>query len=221
MGLVDSLEDRIIVALRRIMRAVDLHSRWLVERYGLTGPQLITLQRAAQHDGASAGELARHVNLSHPTLTGILDRLEKRGLVTRVPTESDRRRVSVRVTPRGREVLSSAPPPLQERFRNELAKQEEWVQTSMLSTLQRIARMMDADTLDVSPILETGDLGRDIEPPADGGASAAGPPRRRRTTTQAADSRGPSVHAGTSEHAGRAGTMARKRRPVGRTGEEQ
>ncbi len=164
----ESFEDRIIVALRRIMRAIDLHSRRLMERHGLTGPQLVTLQNAARHDGTSPGDLARLVNLSPPTVTGILDRLEKQGYVTRRPSDADGRRVSVHVTARGHEVLSSAPSPLQERFRAELAKQEEWEQTLMLSTLQRIGRMMDAEAIEASPILEAGDLG--VAPAAPPGA---------------------------------------------------
>ena len=41
-----SLEHRIVVALRQIMRAVDLHSHQLMDAIGLTGPQLVTLQEA-------------------------------------------------------------------------------------------------------------------------------------------------------------------------------
>jgi DNA-binding MarR family transcriptional regulator len=151
-----AIEDRVIAALRRIVRAIDLHSRHLVERFSITGPQLIALQELARLEKAPVGVLARNVHVSHPTMTGIVDRLENRGLVVRLRDETDRRRVSVSVTDEGHAVLDQAPSPLQENFREELAKLDDWEQTMLLSSLQRIAAMMDAEQLEASPVLTTG-----------------------------------------------------------------
>ena len=145
-------------AIRRIMRAVDLHSRRLAEEHGLTGPQLATLQAAARLGESSTGALARAVHLSGPTVTGILDRLAKRGLVDRTRNGQDRRSVTVRLTGDGEDVLAVAPSLLQDRFRQELVRLEEWEQTTILATLQRIAAMMDAESLDASPLLVPGPL---------------------------------------------------------------
>lgn len=152
-----SIEDRIVAAIRRIMRAVDLHSRHLAEEHGLTGPQLATLQAASRlGEASSTGVIARAVHLSGPTVTGILDRLVKRGLVERVRNGQDRRSITTKITTRGEELLSAAPSLLQDRFRAELARLEEWEQTMILATLQRIAAMMDAESLDASPLLVPG-----------------------------------------------------------------
>jgi DNA-binding MarR family transcriptional regulator len=154
-----STEDQIVAAIRRIMRAVDLHSRHLAEEYGLTGPQLATLKAAARlGEASSAGALARAVHLSGPTVTGILDRLAKRGLVERTRNGQDRRSVTITITQRGEGVLATAPSLLQDRFRGELARVEEWEQTMILAMLQRIAAMMDAESLDASPVLVPGPL---------------------------------------------------------------
>ncbi len=158
MGTPLSMENQIVAAIRRIMRAVDLHSRRLAEEHGLTGPQLATLQAAANLGESSTGVLARAVHLSGPTVTGILDRLTKRGLVNRTRNGQDRRSVTVRLTPTGEEVLASAPSLLQDRFRHELVSLEEWEQTAILATLQHIAAMMDAESLDASPLLVPGPL---------------------------------------------------------------
>ena len=147
------LEDLIVAAIRRLMRAVDLHSRRLVDEYGLTGPQLATLQEAAKAGPLAASSLARAVHLSSATMTGILTRLEKRGFVERTRGESDRRTVMVSITDIGREVLSRAPSLLQDRFRHELSSLETWEQMMMLANLQRIASMMDAEALDAAPHL--------------------------------------------------------------------
>ncbi|MFQ5472820.1 MAG: MarR family winged helix-turn-helix transcriptional regulator [Dehalococcoidia bacterium] len=151
-----SIEDEIVAAIRKIMRAVDLHSHWLVGEFGLTGPQLSTLREAMTMEQASPGALARALHLSKPTVSGILDRLEKRGFVQRVRDEADRRSVSIKITPAGLQRLADAPPLLQDKFHRELAKLEEWEQTQVLATLQRVATMMDAETIDASPVLVTG-----------------------------------------------------------------
>lgn len=148
------IEDRIVVALRQIIRAVDLHSRQLVDAVGLTGPQLVTLQQAARLQPVSASALARAVHVSHPTLTGILTRLERRGLVRRTRGEADRRTVHVGVTDAGRAVLERAPSLLQDRFHAELSRLEDWEQQMTLALLQRVARMMGADRLSAAPLLE-------------------------------------------------------------------
>jgi DNA-binding MarR family transcriptional regulator len=151
-----TLDDRVISALRRIVRAIDLHSRHLVDRFSVTGPQLITLKELARLGRAPVGILARNVHVSHPTMTGILDRLAKRGLIQRAQDTDDRRRMTVTPTPEGLELLNRAPSPIQDRFRSRLSKLEEWEQTHMLATLQRIAAMMDAEALDAAPVLTTG-----------------------------------------------------------------
>ena len=151
-----TLDDRVIAALRRIVRAIDMHSHHLVERFGVTGPQLIALQELARLGQVPVGVLARQVHVSHPTMTGILDRLERHGLVLRTRDTEDRRRTTVRPTTAGLELLGSAPSPLQDRFRSEFSKLEEWEQTHMLATLQRIATMMDAEELEAAPVLTTG-----------------------------------------------------------------
>jgi DNA-binding MarR family transcriptional regulator len=148
-------DDQVIAALRRIVRAIDLHSHHLVERLDVTGPQLIALQEVARLGQVAAGVLARNVHVSQPTMTGILDRLERRGLVRRAKDTEDRRRTTVTVTEAGRGLLEAAPSPLQDRFRSQFARLEQWEQTQMLAILQRIASMMDAEGIEAAPVLTT------------------------------------------------------------------
>ena len=166
------LEDLIVAAIRRLMRAVDLHSRRLVDEYGLTGPQLATLQEAAKAGPVAASALARAVHLSSATMTGILNRLEKRGFVERARGEMDRRTVMVSITDIGREVLARAPSLLQDRFRQELSGLETWEQMMMLANLQRIASMMDAEALDAAPHLVADARAFEQDPAAQPSSSA-------------------------------------------------
>ena len=151
-----TLELEVLTSIRRIIRAVDIHSRKLVELYGLTGPQLVTLLEAARLGAASQGAIAGAINLSQSTVTGSMDRLEQRGLVCRERSGQDRRSITVSVTDEGLSILEKAPSPLQERFRREFQKLEEWEQSQVLSTLQRVASLMQAEELDAAPVLVSG-----------------------------------------------------------------
>ncbi|MCA9510461.1 MAG: MarR family transcriptional regulator [Myxococcota bacterium] len=157
------VEDQIVASIRRVIRAIDLQSKRLLDSHALTGPQLATLREAHRMRAPSTSALARAVHLSQPTVSGIVSRLERQGLVARERSADDRRTVVVSVTERGREVLGSAPSLLQDRFRAELERLAPWEQHWLLAALERIAAMMDAEDLEAAPILETGHVG----PPAD------------------------------------------------------
>jgi DNA-binding MarR family transcriptional regulator len=152
------LEDEIVSALRRIVRAIDLQSRRMFEQCGMTGPQIVVLREASRLAGSSVSALARAASLGQPTVSGILDRLEAQGFVRRERSKQDRRSSVVNVTAKGAAVLEKAPSLLQDRFRSELARLEPWERTQMLALLQRLATMMDAESIDAAPMLETGTL---------------------------------------------------------------
>ena len=152
------ISDQVLISLRQIIQAIDLHSRNLVKACGLTAPQLVILREIVRNENRSVGHLAKAVSLSQATVTGILRRLENRDLIVRRRSETDRRRVLVESTPAGRRVLADAPSPLQQTFVHNFKKAESWQQTMILCALQRIVAMMDAKTLDASPFLATGPI---------------------------------------------------------------
>jgi len=153
-----SFDDEVLITLRRIVRAIDLHSRQLVQRHGITGPQTLILKSVLQAKSVCVGELAKRVSLSQATVTDILDRLEKRGLIRRSRCSTDKRKVLVRTTAQARQVLRDSPPLLQETFMQQFKKLNDWEQTLILSSLQRVAWMMDAKELDAAPVLSAGPL---------------------------------------------------------------
>ncbi len=151
-----SLEEQVIAALRRITRAIDLHSRLLLKRCGLTAPQLAALQAIQRLQPVTVGSLARSIHLGQATVTGILTRMEDRGFVVRTRGSQDRRSVLIELTPAGSKIVEEAPSPLQERFYQELSRLHEWERTMILATLQRIASMMDAEEIEAAPVLASG-----------------------------------------------------------------
>ena len=152
----DLMKD-IFMDLRRIMRAMDVHSRKLAGSHGLTGPQMLCLREITTHGALTTGALAKAVALSPATLTGILDRLEARGLVSRERRPEDKRRVLVSLTAMGRQMAQELPSPLQERFGERLTELSIDDQTSIRMALGSVARMMesDADAADADEVAES------------------------------------------------------------------
>jgi DNA-binding MarR family transcriptional regulator len=151
----DPIENQVLVALRRIIRSIDIHSRTLVKYYGLTGPQLIVLQEISKNDEITPGHLANAISLSQATVSGILERLEKRDLVSRRRSASDRRRVLVRTTAKADQMLESGPPIMQTSFIEAFQDLQDWEQTMILCSLQHLVNLMNAAALDAAPILAT------------------------------------------------------------------
>ncbi len=154
-----SHEQQIVAAIRQIIRAVDLHSRKLVDQHGLTGPQLAALDEIVRSGSMSPSALARAVHLSQATVTGIIQRLERRALVERHKSPTDRRSFTISATAAGRRVLDSSPSLLQDRFRAALSGLEEWERLQILATLQRVATLMEAERIDAAPHLTAGEIG--------------------------------------------------------------
>lgn len=152
--------DDILIAIRRIMRAVDLQSKRLVKSAGLTAPQLVIMQNLRKHGRTSPSFIAREVALSQATVTSILDRLDNAGYTKRERSKEDKRIVHATLTNKGLEKIAEAPELLQAEFLREYSKLDGWERTQLVSSLQRVATMMDAEKLDASPILEVGELNK-------------------------------------------------------------
>lgn len=148
----------LLTALRKITRAIDLHSKQLAKQTGLTAPQLLVLQSVAETERAKPSDVARRIHLSQATITSIVDRLAKAGLITRERSPQDRRVHEIVLTQEGRQRLIDAPRLLQEGFLQSFEQLQDWEQSLLVSSVQRIASMMNAQSLDAAPILEVGDI---------------------------------------------------------------
>jgi len=148
----------VLVELRKIMRAIDLHSKKLMQACGLTGPQMILLKEIIKAERMPISALAKNVNLSHATVTSILDRLAKKQYIFRVRDSDDKRKIYVQASEEAKQVISKSPTLLQESFVNQFMKLSDWEQTLLLSSLQRIATMMKATNIDASPVLINHDI---------------------------------------------------------------
>ncbi len=150
--------DQALIALRQILRATEISSRQLAKQCGLTPSQLILMEVLAKSGAAAPGALAKDLSLSQATMTALLDKLEGRQFVKRMPDENDRRRVNVVLTKEGAATLENAPSVLQQRFERGFGKLEDWEQAFLVAALERTVALLDAESLDAEPVLDIGGL---------------------------------------------------------------
>lgn len=155
-----SIEEQVLTELRRILRATQLGVRALARENRMTPSQVIVLQLLKSQHEMTARQIADAMHLTQATVTSLLDALQDRGWITRTRGKQDRRRVHVRLTKEGARQIARTPASLHERFVSQFRALQPWEQSSMLATLQRIAHLMDAASIDASPVLDIGRLDR-------------------------------------------------------------
>ena len=133
---------QITMRLRQIMQVMSKHSKLILEKYKISTPQLICLTEVFQHGPISIGALTKIVFLNNSTVTGIVDRLEKRELVKRVRVSKDRRQVHVEVTDQGIAFINEAPKPIQDQFMDRLLTLDEDKIGLILWSLEMLVDML-------------------------------------------------------------------------------
>ena len=149
----ENCNQRILYALRRIIRAVDIYSRKINRLTGLTTPQLICLDAVASSEEITLSQLAKQVNLGASTVNGIIDRLEAKDLVERERSKLDRRKVFLKMTGHGKNVFEQAPSLLQDNLSDSLKELSELEQIAITQSLERVVELMNAEEVDASPNL--------------------------------------------------------------------
>ncbi|WP_437693451.1 MarR family winged helix-turn-helix transcriptional regulator [Sorangium sp. So ce176] len=81
-------------------------SKRMEAKMGVTGPQRLVIRIVGRYPGISAGQLAEIMQLHPSTLTGVLKRLQERGVIERRADPKDGRRALLGLTTRGRELDS-------------------------------------------------------------------------------------------------------------------
>ena len=118
------LEDRAFVAILRAADALELEAEQLLKSAGLTGAQYNVLRvlRGAEPEGLPCRAIGERLISHDPDITRLLDRMEKRELVSRERQTDDRRVVKTRITRKGLELLKPLDQPVhdlhRQQFRN-------------------------------------------------------------------------------------------------------
>jgi len=153
----------ILRSLRRIVRRIEGASFELESQHGVTAPQLLCLHALVRAGSITQIELSREIRLSPPTLVGVIDRLEAKELVKRQRDAHDRRRIHLVLTDAGRAVASRAPEPLQHHLERGLEALPEANRVVIASALSQLVHLLEAEHLDVAPVLATGPIPKPAE----------------------------------------------------------
>lgn len=141
---------RVLQSMRKIIRAVDIHSKKLNDEFNITTPQLICLYSLMKKEKITQSELSKQVYMGLSTVNGIIDRLENKGLVQRQRDSKDRRKVFITVTEEGKKLTESAPLLLQDHLLESIRTLPELEQATIALSLERIVELMEAADIDVS-----------------------------------------------------------------------
>ncbi|MBF0586613.1 MarR family transcriptional regulator [Prosthecochloris sp. N3] len=149
-------------ALRRIIRALDVHSRKLYRECNITSPQILCLHSLAAEEHHTLSSLARELHLGLSTVNGIIDRLELRGLVKRTRSTTDQRKVMIGITDAGQDLLQTVPELMRDLYAQAFSRLPSEEQITLASLLDRLAGHLDPDNPDKGRKPETIESTHDV-----------------------------------------------------------
>ncbi|HXY24436.1 MAG TPA: MarR family transcriptional regulator [Candidatus Acidoferrum sp.] len=127
------IEERIFLALLKTADALGMEAEQLVRTVNLTGTQynVLRILRGAGPEGLACRGIGDRMITHDPDITRLLDRMEKRGLITRERQTDDRRVVKTRITQEGLDLIK----PLDQPMRDLHKRQFRHMATARLKTL--------------------------------------------------------------------------------------
>lgn len=137
-----------------MIRSIDIESKKIQKEYGISIPQFLCLSflRKSPHFQATQGEIRKYLNLNSSTVSGIIDRLEKKGLIARLPRFGDKRMVNIALTTAGDQLINTIPSILHERLSDKLQKLTSKELSSIYNGLDTLLKLLDIEQIDAAPI---------------------------------------------------------------------
>jgi DNA-binding MarR family transcriptional regulator len=156
-----AVEDRTklaLTAMRKILRRTELNSKQLMRETGLTPSQLIFMQMLDNGQEQTAGYVAGRMGITQATTTALLQKLEGLGMIQKRRGEKDRRQVLLSLTEAGRKVLTIAPEGVHAHFHGQFMALQDWEQSMLIASLERVAAMLGEDDPTVAAVLDASEL---------------------------------------------------------------
>lgn len=152
----------ILIQIRKIVRSVDIESKKIQKEYGVSIPQVLCLSFLSESPNyqSTQGEIKKSLNLNSSTVSGIVNRLEIKGLLARLPKSGDKRVVNIALTSAGDELLSTMPSLLHEQLSKKLNKLEDSELEKVEESLNTLVKLLDIEKVVASPMIT---LNSDLE----------------------------------------------------------
>jgi DNA-binding MarR family transcriptional regulator len=148
----DVIKD-IVESIRRLVRAEYLDSKKMSKQYGLTGPQSLVLRLLIKNGALSSADLSRQMYVTPSNITGIIDRLEKKGYVERIRKPGDRRIALITLTQPGQELGKTIPDPIEKKFVNQLADLGPEHLQILAMAMNQILNLIDTKGIEDTPLV--------------------------------------------------------------------
>jgi len=142
----------IVDSIRRLVRAVYLDSQKMSKQYGLTGPQSSVLRILVNDGPMSSADLSRMLYVTPANITGIIDRLEIKGLVKRIKKQGDRRVALITLTESGQQLGRSIPDPIINLFISELGDLELERLKLLSGAMNQVLNLIDTKGVEEAPL---------------------------------------------------------------------
>lgn len=138
-----------VLAFMRSLWAMDhalqSRSKRMESTLGVTSPQRLVIRVIGRMPDAAAGEIAKTLHVHPSTLTGVLQRLEKRGFIRRTLDTADKRRALFRLTETGELLNETRSHTVEAAVRRALRRVPNEVLASVHSVLENVKRELDRD----------------------------------------------------------------------------
>jgi len=147
----DLLQDQIkqvIYLIRRLIQAEELYTKELEKKYRVSVPQLSCLLALYENGPMPPSQVAKHIMVKSSTVTGIIDRLEQKGLVERSRISSDRRVITIGLTESGRMLAQNSPLPIQERIVDGYKDLPSNEREDIIRALKKLSSMLDSNAME-------------------------------------------------------------------------
>jgi DNA-binding MarR family transcriptional regulator len=142
----------IVGSIRRLIRAVSIDSVKMSRKFSLTAPQSGVMRSLNARGPISSADLSRELCVTPSNITGIIDRLEKKGLVSRIRREDDRRVVLIRLTENGASLAEGLPDPIETRLISALSGLKPAKVRELRDALSTVLHLIDAEHLEDEPL---------------------------------------------------------------------
>ena len=139
----------IIYLIRRLMQAGSLYTKELNKNYQVSAPQLNCLLVLYENGPLPPSRIAGLIMVKSSTVTGVIDRLEHKGLVKRMRNSPDRRVINIELTDAGKTLAQNAPPPIQQKIVDGLKRLPQNKMEAITHNLQLLVYMLDVQDLEV------------------------------------------------------------------------
>ncbi|MGD2150371.1 MAG: MarR family transcriptional regulator [Desulfobacterales bacterium] len=140
---------QIIFSIRRLIQASELYTKELNKKYQVSSAQLNCILTLYEYGPLPLSKIANHMMVKSSTVTGVVDRLEKKGLAKRMRTSLDRRVITIHLTEAGKKLAQNAPPPIQQKIIDGLKQTENAKKEQIVSSLNMLTAMLDVQDLEV------------------------------------------------------------------------